>query len=194
MKHPLIKTLLLLMACSVPFASTQAAPMAAAPGWITAGSAPADYDFGTDTTQAAEGASSAYIKAKQAPSAGFGTMMQTILADHYRGKRVRFSGLLKTQDAKRAQMWMRIDGAPGQKPLAFDNMDDRPLSGSSSWTRCEIVLDVPMEAQAIAFGFFLSGPGQVWADAFKLDVVSEAQAVTGAMAKLPADPVNLGFE
>jgi hypothetical protein len=193
MKVCLQAMLLLMIAGGISGAAFAASP-APAPGWITAGSAPADYDFGTDAAQAAEGASSAYIKAKQAPSAGFGTMMQTILADHYRGKRVKLSAALKTQDAKRAQMWMRIDGAPGQKPLAFDNMDDRPLSGTTGWTRCEIVLDVPAEAQAIAFGFFLSGPGAVWADAFGLEAVTETQAVTSALAKLPAEPVNLGFE
>ncbi|MDB5972732.1 MAG: transcriptional regulator [Hydrocarboniphaga sp.] len=184
---------LLLLACSIPLAL--AAPMPPpAPGWITAGSAPADYDFGTDTTQAVQGTSSAYIKAKAATAGGFGTMMQTISADHYRGKRVQLSAMLKTQDARRAQMWMRVDGAPGGKPLAFDNMDERPLVGSADWTRCEIVLDVPAEAQAIAFGFFLSGTGKVWADSFALDVVTATQPATGAAITLPAEPVNPGFE
>jgi hypothetical protein len=182
-------SLLLLSAMSIAQAASVPAP-----GWITAGTTPGDYDFGTDTTQASDGASSAYIKAKQALPAGFGTMMQTILADHYRGQRVKLSGVLKTQDAKRAQMWMRVDGAAGQKPLAFDNMDNRPLSGTTGWTRCEIVLDVPAEAQAIAFGFFLSGPGEVWADAFKLDVVTDTQAITTSTSKLPAEPVNMSFE
>ncbi len=55
--------------------------------------------------------------------------------------------------------------------LSMDNMKDRPIKGTVDWKHCEVVLDVPAESIAIAFGFFLAGKGQVWADDFSLHPV-----------------------
>jgi hypothetical protein len=87
----------------------------APPGWVIAGTAPTDYDFAVDTTTAASGKGSASITAKRgARSDGFGTLMQTIAADNYRGARWQLSGFLRTDAANRAQMWMRVDGSGGK--------------------------------------------------------------------------------
>jgi len=115
-------------------------------GWFVAGSAPKDYEFSRDTSTAQSGQSSALIATKPGvTSNGFGTLMQTIDAENYRGARWRMSGYLKTSDAAKAQMWMRVDG-PGTKILSFDNMDSRPVRGTTPWTRYEIVLDVPADS------------------------------------------------
>ena len=37
--------------------------------------------------------------------------MQSINAENYRGTRLSLSGYLKTQEAGRAQLWMRVDGS-----------------------------------------------------------------------------------
>jgi hypothetical protein len=169
---------------------------AAPAGWIVAGSAPKDYEFNTDLTQSTEGRKSAYIKGKSsAAETGFGTLMQMFAADEYRGGRWKLTARMRTLDAHKAQLWMRVDG-PNQKMNGFDNMDDRPISGSSEWTRYEIVLDVPEDSVAVAFGFFLSGTGEVWADEFKLERVTGATPLTGRMQKQerPRGPTNLDFE
>jgi hypothetical protein len=120
---------------------------AAPPGWFIAGSAPADYDFAVDTTISTSGKRSASITAKPGARVdGFGALMQTIAADDYRGSRLRLSGYLRTQAANRAQMWMRVDGPDG-KAQSFDNMDSRPVTGTTEWTRYDIVLDVPSDSQ-----------------------------------------------
>ena len=46
-------------------------------GWFRAGTAPADYELGTDKGDTA-GTWNAYIKAKSSAAGGFATMMQTI--------------------------------------------------------------------------------------------------------------------
>lgn len=169
---------------------------AAPAGWMVAGSAPTDYEFNTDTTQAADGRKSAHIKAKpSAADSGFGTLMQMFAADDYRGGRWKLSARMRTQDARKAQLWMRVDG-PDRKLNAFDNMEDRPVSGNSEWTAYEIVLDVPEDSVAVAFGFFLSGAGEVWADGFKLERVTTATPVTGKPQgrQPPRGPTNLDFE
>jgi hypothetical protein len=162
-------------------------------GWLVTGSKPADYLMGSEPGIRRPGSRSAFIRAKN-DSDGFGSLMQTINAANYRGKRVRLSGYLRTQDAGKGEMWMRIDGDTGGKVLGFDNMEQRALQGDHAWQRCDIVLDVPANAKDIAFGFFLAGKGEIWADSFALDVVGNDVAVTGGAALPLADaPVNLDF-
>src|SRR5450631_487339 len=51
-----------------------------------------------------------------APSTGFGTLMQDFRADHYQGKRVRFSAFVKTEAAQDwAGQWKRVDKGPTEK-------------------------------------------------------------------------------
>jgi hypothetical protein len=161
-------------------------------GWFLTGSKPADFTVGSEPGTRTPGSRNAFILAKK-DSDGFGALMQTINAADYRGKRVRLSGYLRTQNAGKGQMWMRIDGSKGV--AGFDNMEQRPLQGDTSWQRCDIVLDVPADARDIAFGFFLSGKGEVWGDAFRLEVVGADVPVTASPTHpaLPRAPVNLDF-
>ncbi len=161
-------------------------------GWFLTGSKPADYTVGSEPGTRTPGSRNAFILAIK-DSDGFGTLMQTINAANYRGKRVRLSGYLRTKDAGKGQMWMRIDGSKGI--VGFDNMDQRPLQGDKPWQRCDIVLDVTTDAKDIAFGFFLSGKGEVWGDSFQLDVVNADVPVTGGPLSRPSPdaPVNLDF-
>ena len=68
-------------------------------------------------------------------------------------------------------LWRRVDGrdaGPGGM-LAFDNMHDRPVTGTTDWARHEIVLDVSEEAEAVFFGMLLNGKGTAWVDDLKLE-------------------------
>jgi len=164
-------------------------------GWIIAGSAPTDYEFFRDGTTAVSGQFSASIDAKPGAN-GFGTLMQMIDADNYRGGRWKLTGYLKTNDATRAQMFMRVDG-PDRKVASFDNMDTRPVTGTSGWTRYEIVLDVPADSVDIAFGFLLAQGGTVWGDNFSLEKVDPTVPVTSttiSASSRPKEPVNTDFE
>ncbi len=92
-----------------------------------------------------------------------------------------------------AGLWFRVDG-PNNTTLAFDNMEQRAIKGTTDWTRYEIVLDVPNEAQRLAFGVLLAGGGQVWMDDLRFEVVPTTVKTTGqGMVELPA-PTNLNFE
>lgn len=164
-------------------------------GWFVAGSAPKDYEFGTDASARPEGGKAGYIKSVASNPSGFGTLMQNISPESYAGSRVRLSAMIRTQDATRGQMWLRIDGAD-RKILGFDNMDSRPLTGTTPWRKHHIVLDVPVGATNLAFGFFLFGTGIVWADEFALEVVDRSVPVTasGPPEALPKSPTNPNFE
>ena len=107
-----------------------------------------------------------------ASSSGFGTLTQCIPVGEYADKRVRYAGWLKSQGAAEwGGLWMRVDGA-NTRSLAFDNMQNRGIKGTTDWTRYEIVLDVAPEATQICFGFLLSDAGILWGDDLTIEVVS----------------------
>ncbi len=161
-------------------------------GWWENGNATDKYVVGVDATQGRP-TPAAYVKSIAPTEKTFGGMMQTCDAKAYRGKRVRLSGLLKTADApKGACLWLRVDGADG-KSLAFDNMQRQPVAGTKDWTPAEIVLDVPMEAATLNFGFFLMDTGQAWVSALAFAEVGAATATTAVPHQIPDRPTNLGF-
>lgn len=183
-----LKTFSLLAACSL-------AMQAAAPnGWIVAGNKPTSYDCGIDAQATYSGHPSAYLKAKTSSVEGFGTLMQDFRADHYLGKRVRFSAFVKTEDTQDwAGLWMRVDKEA--KTLAFDNMQGRPIKGSADWKKYDVVLDVPQEATGIFFGVLLSGSGTVWISGAKFEIVGSDVPTTAAPGpQKPDEPANLNFE
>jgi hypothetical protein len=153
-----------------------------------------DYLVGLDYVQIHSGKASAYIRAKREDTEGFGALSQSFEAGRFKGNRLRLSGYLRVESVEGwAGLWMRVDGANGELQ-AFDNMERRPLRGTSEWVRREVVLDVPTDAYAIAIGALLVGPGQVWIDDFALEFVSDDVPLTGAENRLSRSPVNLNFE
>ncbi|HYV86887.1 MAG TPA: hypothetical protein VFB49_13320 [Patescibacteria group bacterium] len=162
-------------------------------GWIRAGSHPGEYDMGVDRTNRRAGRAIAFVKGKAAEFHGFGTLMQSATAGDYRGKRVRFSADVRSEKVQSgwAGLWFRIDGARPGETLGFDNMQDRPLLGTTGWKRVEIVLDVPESAVGMAFGILLTGDGEVWMDNLKFEVVQRDVTPTGFSS---GPPRNLDFE
>jgi hypothetical protein len=161
-------------------------------GWLKMGSSPADYDVSIDQNEIFHGKPSCYIKSRESPR-GFGTLMQMFKADSYLGKRVRLIGNAKSERLEEwAGFWMRVDGP--EKQLRFDNMQDRPIKGTTGWTRYQIVLDVPEDSIHIAFGLLLSGPGQVWIAEVSLEIVSSDVPTTDLGTAYPEKPINLNFD
>lgn len=94
----------------------------------------------------------------------FGSLTNGTSALPYIGKRIRYSGFLRTEAAGAAGLWMRVDSVKSGvvKPVAFDNMSRRSVTGTTDWSEYSVVLDVPKDADSISFGFLLSGVGTVW--------------------------------
>jgi hypothetical protein len=167
-------------------------------GWFKDGKAPRQYRAGVDTAVVRHGGASAYLQSWTAAPPVYGTVMQRVDAERYRGKRVRFTGWLRTEavdhDDGWAGLWLRIDGAAGRS-LAFDNTEEEPVRETADWTRVAVVLDVDERAEAVAFGFMLVGSGKVWADDLAFEEVGRDVPVTGEQPRpLPKEPVNLGFD
>lgn len=122
--------------------------------------------------------------------------MQSVGAAAFQGKRVRFSAAVKTRELVRtAALWMRVD-RPGAPASAFDNMQNRPIQGTTEWTRYAIVLDVAVDASSLSFGAFITGEGTIWLDDAKLEVVDASVPTTdlNLNARGLEKPQNLDFE
>jgi len=183
-----LKCVAVIAACSV---AVSAAPPK---GWFMAGTKPALYDSGVDAQAVMNGLPSAYMKSTQPVPEGFGTLMQNFAATQYLGQRVRFTARVKSDSVERwAGLWMRVDGAT-QKSLAFDNMMDRPIKGTTGWQSYDIVLDVPQSATGIFFGILMDGPGEVWLNSVTFEVVGTGVPTTGILPAPSAGPTNLSFE
>jgi hypothetical protein len=174
-------------------AACSLAVQAAAPkGWFMAGSKPSLYESGVDAQAVLNGLPSAYMKSIQPVSEGFGTLMQNFDASQYVGQRVRFSAMVKSDSVEKwAGLWMRIDGDT-KKSLAFDNMGDRPIKGTTGWQRYDVVLDVPQTATGVFFGVLMEGTGEVWLNSTNFEVVGTGVPTTGVSSS--AGPTNLSFD
>jgi hypothetical protein len=164
-------------------------------GWLAAGSHPARYEMGLDPGTGPSGGGAAYIKSGERPE-GFATLMQMFKADAYRGKRLRFSAAARADGIEEyAGLWMRVDGERGQI-LAFDNMQNRPITGTRAWETHAVVLDVPEQSFAVALGILLAGTGQVWMADARLEPVGPEVPTTASEAcgVLRDGPENLSFD
>jgi beta-lactamase regulating signal transducer with metallopeptidase domain len=148
-------------------------------GWFKAGSAPLDYGIGEDRSVYRSGGSSLSLSSIADKPAGFGTIMKYLEPGDFWGKRVRMSAFIKVENITDwAGMWMRVDGEGTNNVLSFDNMQSRPIKGTTDWQQYEIVLDVPEGAINIAFGVLMSGSGKVWLDEVKFDIVGSGHTRT----------------
>ena len=164
-------------------------------GWFLAGSKPTNYRTGVDKQMLRDALPSAYLVSTVQDPGGFGTLMQSVKATQYAGKRVRLQAWVQSNDVTSwAGLWMRID--KGQTAVGFDNMEQRAIRGTRPWTMYEVVLDVPADATGISFGALLNGPGKIWLNDVKFDVVGQDVPPTGTFknASLPATPLNLDFQ
>jgi hypothetical protein len=186
MKHSL--TLLWVAALAVGWPAAAADGKKALPeGWFVTESAPQLYEAGLDSESPCEGNRSALLRSRQATTEGYGTFMQAFGAGAFRGKRLRFSAMVRTEDVQGwTGLWMRVEGEDPKVPLAFDNMQSRALVGSTPCKRYDVVLDVPQEAKAIMAGLMLSGTGKAWMGSVRFETVDASVPVTNLIADRPA--------
>ena len=100
---------------------------------------------------------------------GFGVATATFPAALAAGRKIKFSGAIRTADVDAfAGLWWRADGPKGT--LAFDNMQARGPRGTTEWMRHEIVLDIPRDTVNINFGALMPGTGAAWFDDLQVEI------------------------
>lgn len=125
-----------------------------------------DYKISIDTIIAQNGKNSASIEFENGTT-GFKALSFTIPA-RYKGKKIKLSGYVKTEDVsvEFAGLWMRID-----PKLAFDNMQNRGITGTTEWQKYEIELDYDyLNAEHIVVGGLLAGKGKMWIDNLEVTI------------------------
>ena len=170
--------------------------------WELCSPCPANYAANTDQTAFHLGKASGHLRSLPAPPPSaarhYAVLSQSIRADHYLQRRIRLTGYIRTRDVQGwAGMWLRVDPLRGPA-LEFDNMEKRPIRGTTPWTLYEITVEVPRDAHTLHFGVLLQGSGEVWLDDVGLTSIGEALPASKARRKvrsdLPLEPLNPGFE
>jgi hypothetical protein len=169
-------------------------------GWIYAATDTNDYEVGLDLSEKHTGTKSGYLKSIVENPKPFGNLMGYFSPAEYLEKRLRMNAWVKSELIEsKAQLWLRVDGdwKAGTKSDCFDNMDDRPIQGSTNWRKYELVVDIPQTSTGLAFGLMLMGRGQVWLDDVSFEEVSEDVPLTGKYTseyRKNRRPENLNFE
>jgi hypothetical protein len=164
--------------------------------WHLTGSRSGDYQVGLlPETETYEGNRIVLLRSRpEATGSGFGALAQSIRATRYLGRRVSFSATVRTEDVTAwAGLWLRVDGPGGM--ITLDNMQDRPLKGTTGWTPAAIVMDVPEDAVSLHFGALLKGAGALEITSTRFGEVDETVPVTTRpyTETLPEEPQALDF-
>jgi erythromycin esterase-like protein len=101
----------------------------------------------------------------------FGVATGTFPAEAAAGKKVRYSGWIRTENVENgfAGLWWRADLADGGIG-AFNNMADRGPRGTTDWQRFSVGLDIPAGTNNINFGVIMPGTGRAWFDELTIEV------------------------
>jgi erythromycin esterase-like protein len=99
----------------------------------------------------------------------FGTASGTFPVEPALGKRIRFSGYIKTENVSGyAGFWWRADAK--NAPVAFSNLGAAAPKGSKDWQRYEMEIAIPANTTAIYFGPLLAGSGTAWFDDLQVEI------------------------
>jgi hypothetical protein len=160
--------------------------------WSATQSVPGEYEMTVDRKVFRSGRASVHVKSKADDPKGNASLQQEFMPVRCLGRRLRMEAFVKTSiSSGAAYLWLEARGSEGKQPLS-DKILGRRITGTTDWTRHEITVDVPRESQKIAFGFVLSGKGEVWIDDFRFQVFDGDVPVISP--EFPEGPINLGFE
>jgi C-terminal processing protease CtpA/Prc len=107
-----------------------------------------------------------YSLAFEGKGAGDGVVVASyVIPQAFKGSKIELKGYLKTQDVTGgfAGLWLRVDGDGSTGPLAFDNMNNQGLAGTTDWKQYSIQLPYDDEkATRIVLGGLIVGKGKLW--------------------------------
>lgn len=120
------------------------------------------------------------------------SVIQTIAADEYRGKRMRFAARVRADKVRGwSGLFMRVN-SPDARVIAFDDISTRPLRGTLDWRDVQVILDIEPAAATISFGLRLSeGAGQVWAEGLRFEeVAADDPSITRCVSSSKLRPIT----
>lgn len=183
--------LVLVLAASASAASTSEVPLVNAgfestkpgmfgnpEGWFSIQHAgDLSYTFRLDDAVRHQGARS--VRIDNVGPEPFGSIYQQLPATAYRGKRLRFSAWLRTENVRGSATGgggvLILQAMQSGAPLAWNHMKDKAVAGSTEWKRYQIELDVPAGADQLEVGAMLHGPGKLWLDDAMLEAIGDGR-------------------
>lgn len=157
------------------------------PGGWQADLSASQYRIGLDSENRHGGKAAGFIEPRVAdpePPAN-GSLLQTISAKNYRGKRLRFAAFVKTKDLDR---WARLRTLVwNSSPDSNDSATSPEIKTDADWTRYQVEFSVADDAVTIECGLNLVGRGRVWIDDASLEVVGKADDTVGKVKPVPGD-------
>jgi hypothetical protein len=146
------------------------------PGWTLSGGARNAYAVHRDQ----RGGRAAWLLEPVNDTYGrYGTWMRSIDAAEYRSKRVRITATLMTQGAsRRVDFWARAQGKTSPSDGPGLGYDAKYLAADSGWIEDVIVMDVPADTARLQYGVGVAGPGKVWIESTRLEVVGQDVPLT----------------
>lgn len=127
-----------------------------------------NYALKIDSTEKYQGKYSILIEPNsEIGKSDFGCIAYAIPAN-YEANEIEVSGYMKFENVVDdcIGLLLRIDGVSGL--LAFDNMQQKKINGTSDWKKYSVKLRYPKGAKTIYIGALLSGKGKLWVDDFQL--------------------------
>lgn len=117
----------------------------------------------------------------------FGTLMSTVDAAPYRGKRIRFSAAVRVPAGQSSlvSLWLREDRTNARG--FFVSTQDDPIT-HSDWQVHTLEGDVAPDAASLNFGLILAGDGEAWMDSASIEIIGEAHAVAAPASAAPVRP------
>lgn len=124
------------------------------------------YRFTLDTNNPRSGARS--LRIENIGPEPYGAITQAIDGKPYRGKTVRLSAWLRTQDTENAAL--TLAAMSNGIPLDNNFMSERPVKGTTGWTRYSITLPIAPNAEFVEVGAMIQGKGSLWFDDVEVEV------------------------
>ena len=165
-----------------------------------------DYSIGIDRGAGINGTNAGTIKSVNNKVKGCGSISQNFKPDNYLGKRIRIIAYVRSKDLKyRSLLYAGASGVDYSKAHGYENkiLDygdnyKSAVKGTTDWTKCQVVIDVPVNTELIFFGCQLWGPGQIWLDNVSIETVDNSVKTTtnwvfGKPTKMQIEPTNLNF-
>lgn len=101
---------------------------------------------------------------------GSGGYLQPFPVADAAGRQVRLGGFIRSEAIREGYAGLFLVAFRANGGLAFADMFEDGVTGTTPWTRYEIVLDVPADTQLMYLGTELFGNGTAWFDDLTVEV------------------------
>lgn len=154
-------------------------------GWFKREKRPDTYEIGLDSNEYKTEPRSYYLKSStnKVTSEDRATLSQVINSQKYKGKRVEFSALVKTEKVENAAYFFA-----DLLPIIGNHSD--AIKENTDWKKVSLTIYVPMESRDIHFGISLNGSGQVWVDDINVKIIGSYDAGDSKPSHIN-EPINL---